>query len=91
MTRLTHSRTDIQTVAFFLGNPPRIQANELLDKLNKRVTVESLSKVRSELDQRDIEANIQKLTGRAIRAALLFIRRMFMSGRKSVILPLASL
>ena len=88
----THGRTNVQAVAFLVGDPIRVEPDELLDEVDDGFSIECLNeKDAREVKSRQYTRPVRIRTGNAIRAALLFIRRMFISGRKRVILPLASL
>lgn len=61
-----------------------VESDKLFDKLQKRVSVESLENA-IYMWKEAIE--VIGLTGNAIRSALLFIRFMFMSGLNNVTEP----
>lgn len=88
----TESRTDVERVAWLLGDPVGVETDEFLENLDQRVSVEGLShptETRNPSQSWRLKAtSTPRRTGRAIRDALVFIRLMFMSGRNSVTRPL---
>ena len=40
----THCRTNVQAVAFFVGNPIRVEPDELLDEVDDGFSIECLNK-----------------------------------------------
>lgn len=77
-----------------LRDPLLVDPDELLDELEQAVAAERLRARAPRVSQARpgpaTRGGRGRRTGSAIRSALVFIRRMFMSGRKSVTLPFAS-
>lgn len=60
----TESRANVKTVSRDVGNPVLIQANELLDKFDQRITVKCLQLIHSALDDRVAEGIVDADTHR---------------------------
>ena len=84
--RRTHGRTNVQTVTWLVRDPVLVHPDELLHELDYGLAIERLDegKVSCLTPLRSEESS---RTGIATRAAVLFMRFMFMSGRKSRGLP----
>ena len=84
--RRTHGGTNVQTVTWLVRDPVLVHPDELLHELDYGLAIERLDedKVTCLTSQRSEESS---RTGIATRAAVLFMRFMFMSGRNKVTFP----
>ena len=81
----THGWTDVEAVAWLGGYPVLIESNKVFDELEEGGTFKGLVFGKDVRNNRT--RNEKVFTGRAIRAALEFMRFMFKSGRKRVTRP----
>lgn len=80
-------RTDVERVTGLSGYPTRIEHDQSLDKSREGLAVERLHQPRPSAFMTHGGRVDWKRTGRAIRLAEVFILAMFLSGRKSRIVP----